>query len=344
MTSHLNSNEGEVPRLKMLSQSKIPKPKAATSSSMLSSFPVHLHSTDISTEPNTPATTIANNAFNLDLLLDSGLKTQMATAPGEEHSWFISADRGSDVDELLDQLEFEDCIDDGELIEGSIPMHYVPSDIEEESQGSHDGPIDTDPSTKHHQSGYLQAFVGKLCSMAKTLEWLKAQPFSFTPQTPLDRSNNGIDINSNDSNTRSGAASSCKSSRSLSAAFDLAALEPSVFQCSGATPPAASRGRQKQDVLEAELSSSRSYVSCSIAPQFVRRGYNTDVEDEEEDDFLSACSDCGEDVATAATALNSPGQASVSSQSSSADSDGMHASLLKASMCVGGVNEWLSNG
>lgn len=345
MTSQFNSNDGHLSRLRMPPQSRIPKPKAAASSYMLSSFHVHLDTTELSSESCTPAT--ANNSIeNLDLLLDSSLKAQMATAD-EERSWLIGADRGSDVDELLDQfLEFEDCVDD----EGSLPSCYVPSDTEE-SQGSHADPLEDTCSTigedeevqdkMSQNNGYLQAFVG---SMAKTLRWL-AQ--TFRPATPLDRSN--VDRNayssSNDRNTRSGAASSCKSSRSLSAAFDLAALEPEVFQFASAVEVAA--GGQ-QCLLEPELSSSNYNVSRSIASQLHCHYENHQVEDEDddEDDFLSACSEICEGTITSrpATAAASPGQLSISSESSGADSEEMHLSLLKTSLGVGAVSDWLSNG
>jgi hypothetical protein len=318
MTPQFSSNDGHLSRLKMPPQSKIPKPKVDASSHMLSSFPVHLLSTEVSlSEPCTPAN---NSNENLDLLLDSGLKAQMATA-GEEHTWLIGTDRGSDVDELLDQfLEFEDCID-GEVLTSS----YVPSDVEE-SQGSHAGPLeDTCSITGGEEqqekilrnSGYLQAFVGKLCSMAKTLEWLKAQPFSFTPETPLDLSNVDRNAYSNDRNASSGAASSCKSSRSLSAAFDRAAGLSSVSNYS---------------------------VSRSIASQLNRHYEGQTVEDEdEEDDFLSAYSEICQD-ATASTTAVSPSQSSMSSESSGADSEEMHRSLLKTSIGTEGVSDWLSSG
>lgn len=310
---------------------------------MLNSFNVHPHSSELSSEPCTPAT--ANNSNeNLDLLLDSGLKAQMATA-GEEHNWLIGADRGGDVDELLDQfLEFEDCIDG----EGLIPPDCVSSDIKE-SQESHAGPLEDTCNNIEEEGeeeelekilqkdGYLLNFWFRV---AKTLKWLKTQPFSFTPETPLDLSNMDEIAHSNAS---SRAASSCKSSRSLTAAFDLAALEPEAFQFAG-TP---TRG-EHQCLLEPGLLSSSKYsVSRSIVYQLDLQYEDRRVEDEDEgDDFLSACSEIGEDaIATAATfAATCPGQLSMSSESSGADSDEMHRSLLKTSMGTAGVSEWLSSG
>jgi hypothetical protein len=321
MTTQFNSNERQLSRLKIAPQSKIPKPKVvASSSTFLSSFPVQ----DLSSESNNTPTSSTNNfKTNLDFLLESGLKAQIDTVSGEEHSWLIGAERGSsDVDDFLNQ--FEDCID----VEGPLQTHYVPSDVE--SQGSHDGPIDDVPIVEeeelemdrsNHLTGYLQAFVGKLCSMAKTLEWLKAQPFSFTPSTPLYRSRNK-DTYEND--TRSGAASSCKSSRSLSAAFDLAAIEPAAF---GFT----------------ELPS-----SCCISRSTEIRLSNY-LEEDNYEDYLSACSDFEDEeetiIPTTAAAGSPGGQVSVSSKSSGADSDELHQSLLNnASLRVDGVNDWLSNG
>lgn len=342
MKSQEISNDCKLSRLKMAPQSKIPKPKVSSAASVLTSYPVHLHSTELSSEPCTPAGAI--NSSNLDSLIDSALKASMAKE--EEHSWLIGADRGSNVDELLDQLdhvEYEDCI------EGSIPAYdnYLPSDLEE-SQGSHYGPIDTTNNREEevglsegkledsHARGYLQAFVGRLCSVAKTLDWLKSQPFSFTPETPLERSN----MDSDDSNTRSTGSSSCKSSRSLSAAFDLAAIEPQTFRCSGVAAE-----------HDTKSGASSSCVSRSIATQF--RDYNR-VEgkpnfndEEEDDDFLSACSDSDyfEDSTAPPPAAASSEQFSTnSSTSSGADSDELHRSLIKTSMGAGGVTEWLSNG
>lgn len=344
METRESLNDCQLSRLKIATQSRISKPKVSTAkASTLSSFPVHLQSTEIYSEPCTPKCNL-----NLDTLMDSALKASMATVAGEEHSWLIGAERASssNVDDLLDQFEeFQDCIDVD--VEPLHTLHDLLSEIEE-SQGSYDGPIDTTireedevyiGEENNHENGYLQAFMSRLYSIAKTLDWLKAQPFSFTPETPLERSNTGntaTDTRSNGSNTQSTGASSCKSSRSLSAAFDLAALQPAAFQFSSAA------GQN----LESGCSSS--CISRSIATHYPCE-YSTRLqgrlhfgyEEEEEDDFLSACSDIEEGTVTAA----SPGQTSISSKSSGADSDELHQSLLKtASMGVGGVNEWLTNG
>ena len=350
METRENLNDCQLSRLKIATQSRIPKPKVSNAkASTLSSFPVHLQSTKIYSEPCTPKCNL-----NLDSLMDSALKASMATVAGEEHSWLIGAERASssNVDELLDQFEeFQDCID--VAVEPLHTLHNLPSEIEE-SQGSYDGPIDTTVKEEdevyigeesNHPNGYLQVFMSRLYSIAKTLDWLKAQPFSFTPETPLERSNTGnnnIDTRSNGSNTHSTGASSCKSSRSLSAAFDLAALEPAAFQFSGTVA-----------VQNLESGCSSSCVSRSITTHYPHE-YSTRLqgrlhfgyEEEDEDDFLSACSDFEEEESTVtAITAASPGQISISSKSSGADSDELHQSLLKtASMGVGGVNEWLSNG
>lgn len=319
------TNERLKPRLLARSESKIPKPRIHVSAESSSSFPVQLRGIeDVSelSEPTTPAPVFQQS---LDLLIDTALKDCVASAGGVRRSWLVDSEPGSDVEELLDDLEFEDCIDSWP--ENSSPGYALPSDCE--SMGSWSPDVDRipdkgEPEPQASAPSLILTIISKLRNVARMLTWLKFQPLTSTLATPATSKTNLIP---------SSRASSCKSSRSLSSAFDQAAVLPTTFL--------AARWHQS----------------------FATHNDNSIPDDD--DDYKSACSDleafadcidtfCQEDSRQCCTpfqhhflgasVLCSPGQVSLASDSSGADSEQLHSSLLKSSLSRSTISEWLSSG
>lgn len=315
-SSLTRTNERLRPRLLTHSESKIPKPRIFVAAESSSSFPVQLRGIESVTEPTTPAPVIQQS---LDLLIDTALKECVDSAGGARRSWLLDSERGTDVEELLDDLEFEDCIETWP--EGSSPGYSLPSDNESMGSWSPDTYRIADtgqPEPQASTSGHIRAMINKLRNL---LTWLKFQPLTSTPAT------------SKTSNTPSSSASSCRSSRSLSSAFDRAAVQPMAFLAA-----------RWHKIWEAH----------DDTPM---------LDDDADDDFKSACSEleeftdcmdghCGEEshqVKTRweqgnASLLSSPGQISLASGSSGADSEQLHSSLLKSSLSRSTISEWLSSG